>query len=109
MKKTIIILLSIILLSITCSANQTDWDKLKLVDEIFLQMEKVNFYKELRRRYYNKNRRVDPIRDPYYAVLVMNVRKLGVILNYYEKRYQEDFSSKWKYEDWLKDNPKEVK
>jgi len=100
--KKLIILLIVLLLSATSVLSQTtDWDKLKLVDEIFLQMEYVN---DLRRA--SRNYRGDPRREnPYSDAISRNVRILEIDLKFYEKRYQEDFSKNWRYEDWLKEHP----
>jgi hypothetical protein len=105
MKKSILFIFIILLSTLSTIAADIDWDKLKLVDEIFLQMEYVNDLKAYRRRNTSGIRRGTLNSDPYSDAIYRGVRKLEIMLNHYEKRYHEDFSSKWKYEDWLRENP----
>ena len=105
MKKLILFLLLILLSTSRIIAADIDWDKLKLVDAIFLQMEYVNDLKAYRRKNISNMRRGTLNSDPYSDAIFRGVRKLAVMLNYYEKRYQEDFTSQWKYEDWLIEHP----
>ena len=104
MKKIIILLIFVFLTSISF-AETINHDQLKLVDEIFLQMEYLKQLNKARRKYMSKPRRHGPSSSPYAGSIWRNKRKLVVLLKHYELRYQEKFDIRWKYEDWLKENP----
>ncbi len=99
--KSFKILLFLLLFSLPAFTQEIDYNKIKLVDEIFLAMEYVTAIDKEMRIYLSKPRRS----NPYLAILERGRRKLVILLNHYEIRYKEDFNLFWNYETWLKTIP----
>ena len=100
--KSFKILLFLLLLSSPAFPQEIDYNKIKLVDEIFLAMEFFNDIDEIMYNY----RSQPSVRRQYKKTFNRARRKLVILNNHYKLRYGDTFNRDWKYEDWLKTIPK---
>lgn len=108
MKKLFIFVILSYLLSIPILADGIDYDKLQLVDEIFIQHEYIKLVEDQRREFYSQPRRGDPRFDRYAKTLEYAYRKLFILVNFYEMKYREKFYDKWDYESWQSEKDKMI-
>ena len=96
------ILLFLLLFSFPAFPQEIDYSKIKLVDEVFLAMEYVQYVSKKMRIYHSR-----PRRDrPYDKMMDRARRRLVILVNHYKIRYGDTFDRDWKYDDWLKTIPR---